>query len=120
MKNLKKIILFLGAISLIGWGSYVKQKSKATEITKESKNSERAISSKGNESTSSEKKSSERATSSKSQNSENTANEKKQPERATSSKSQEDSGNKKVENKEVKSEPKAEKKQPERASSSRN
>ena len=33
MKNIKKIILFLGAIALIGWGNYVKQKSKIVEVT---------------------------------------------------------------------------------------
>ena len=62
MKNIKKIILFLGAIALVVWGIYARQQSKIAEVT--TNNPSGNINFLGN-STTIENKSPERATSSK-------------------------------------------------------
>lgn len=84
MKNIKKIILFLGAIALIGWGNYVKQKSKIVEVT--TNNPSGNINSLGN-STTIENKLPESSTSSKGkdENKNFIKKENKRAERASSS-----------------------------------
>lgn len=84
MKNIKKIILFLGAIALVVWGNYARQQSKIAEVT--TNNPSGNINFLGN-STTIENKSPERATSSKGkdENKNFIKKEKKRAERASSS-----------------------------------
>ena len=84
MKNIKKIILFLGAIALVVWGIYARQQSKIAEVT--TNNPSGNINFLGN-STTIENKSPERATSSKGkdENKNFIKKENKRAERASSS-----------------------------------
>lgn len=84
MKNIKKIILFLGAIALVVWGNYTRQQSKIAEVT--TNNPSGNINFLGN-STTIENKSPERATSSKGkdENKNFIKKENKRAERASSS-----------------------------------
>ena len=121
MKNIKKIILFLGAIALVVWGIYARQQSTIAEVTTnnpsgninflgnsttiENKSPERATSSKGKDENKNfikkENKRAERASSSskvqKEINQNNQKIEQKTKERATSSKNE--NQNKNPENK---------------------
>ena len=98
MKNIKKIILFLGAIALVVWGNYTRQQSKIAEVT--TNNPSGNINFLGN-STTIENKSPERATSSKGkdENKNFIKKENKRAERASSSSKVQKENNQKIEQK---------------------